>query len=252
MTRVGPNAEIAAASSWRVDLRGVVVGIEPRLRCPRREADRASNWSDSRRSLRESPAVTSAASTRSSPVPRRCRSRRRRGRRLGCWPCTASPATRRRCVGVAAAFDRRRASTSSCRGCPVTAPTVDEMVHDALGRLDGGGRPTPTGGWRPAPSGSSSSGSRWAARWRCGRRCTTPTVARPGPRQPGDRAATRRRARDARRDCSPTAWTSCRASAATSPSPAVVEIAYDGHAAGAADLAPRRRRRADGRAATAS
>jgi hypothetical protein len=32
MTSVGPNAEIAAASTWRVDLRGVYAGIEPRLR----------------------------------------------------------------------------------------------------------------------------------------------------------------------------------------------------------------------------
>jgi hypothetical protein len=31
MTNVGPNAEIAAASTWRVDLRGVGDGIEPRL-----------------------------------------------------------------------------------------------------------------------------------------------------------------------------------------------------------------------------
>ena len=214
MTSVGPNAEIADASSCRVRL----LGIGPRLRCPAR-GDRTSG--DARPAPPRDPAhrLTTLAA-QGAPVspttgPRRRPPTRAHRASLVLHGFTGNPSSMR---AVADAFGPPT-TTSSCRGCPATAPPSPSCARTA---------------WRDWAAAADDAYRRLAARTdrivviglsmggslSLSDRARPPRGARPRARQPGDAAispttcgrCSSRRSRRASR--------SCRATTATSPSPA--------------------------------
>ena len=152
---------------------------------------------------------------------------------------------------------RRRRGDDRCgparRGAAAARARNPRRRHgaDALARLDGGGRRRLRAAGVRAPSASSSSGSRWAEHWPCGRRCTTPRVrglvlVNPVTEpQPADvRAMLGELARRRHRRGAGNRQRHRRARSRRGVLPA--------HAGGAADLAARRRSRRRSHAATAS